>query len=317
MKIEKILEKVDHTILNTNTTKEEIKTLIDDAIEYNVASVCIPPSYVLFARDYAEGKIKICTVIGFPNGYNTTKTKIFETEDAILNGACEIDMVINIAELKNKNYDYVKNEIFQINKVCKNNLALLKVIIETAVLTEDEIIKMCEIVSELKVDFIKTSTGFSTIGASFNDVDLMKKNTYNNVKIKAAGGIQSFEDAQKFIELGADRLGTSRLIKILKEKKLMTNENVILLYKNLFNKLMIELDEEIYFLYSPMRVFKAKEKLTNADYLPVLHFDYKEAKDEISDLDTSVSIDDIDKNYISMTASQIIKEIKVFLENNK
>ena len=217
MDIKDILAKVDHTQLAQTATWEDIIKLIDEAIEYNTASVCIPASYVKKAVEYADGKTVICTVIGFPNGYSTVATKVFETEDAIKNGAKEIDMVININELKNKNYDYILNEIKQIKKACGD--LILKVIIETALLTEEEKVKMCEIVSNSGADYIKTSTGFSKGGATFEDIKLFKDHITSEVKIKAAGGISSLDDATKFIELGASRLGTSRLIKLAKNEQ--------------------------------------------------------------------------------------------------
>ena len=210
----KILEVLDHTLLGAASTWEEIKQILDDAMKYQTASACIPASYVKEAVDYVDGKLAICTVIGFPNGYHTTAVKVFETKDAIANGAEEIDMVINIGALKNKRYQEIEDEIRQVHKAC--NGKILKVIIETCLLTEEEKIKMCEIVTNAGAEYIKTSTGFSTAGATFEDVALMKKYVGANVKVKAAGGISSFEDAEKFINLGADRLGTSRLIKIMK-----------------------------------------------------------------------------------------------------
>ncbi len=207
---EEILKKVDHTLLKQISTMEDIKKLCDDAIKFNTASVCIPPCYVKEAKEYVGDKMKICTVIGFPNGYNLTSVKMFETEEAIKDGADEIDMVINIGKLKEKNYDYILNEINGIKTKC--NGKILKVIIETCLLTEEEKIKMCEIVSESDADYIKTSTGFSTGGATLEDIKLFKKYIKNNKKIKAAGGIKGFEDAEKFIEAGADRLGTSKLV---------------------------------------------------------------------------------------------------------
>lgn len=217
MDIKDILAKADHTQLAQTATWEDIKNLIDEAIEYKTASVCIPASYVKKAVEYAKGKTVICTVIGFPNGYSTVATKVFETEDAIKNGAKEIDMVININELKNKNYEYVLDEIKQIKKACGD--LILKVIIETALLSEEEKVKMCEIVSNSGADYIKTSTGFSTCGATFEDVKLFKNHVNPEVKIKAAGGISSLDDADKFIELGASRLGTSRLVKLAKNEQ--------------------------------------------------------------------------------------------------
>ena len=214
-----ILSKVDHTFLKQTATWNDIKELCDDAIRYNTASVCIPPSFVKKAKEYVNEKMKVCTVIGFPNGYNTTDVKVFETSNAIQNGADEIDMVINIGMLKKKEYDAILNEINEIKKACGDKI--LKVIIETCLLTEEEKIKMCDIVSNSNADFIKTSTGFSTAGATIEDIKLFKKHIKNDKKIKAAGGISSFEDAERFIEEGASRLGTSRLVKI--EKSNTTN----------------------------------------------------------------------------------------------
>lgn len=208
---EEILKKVDHTLLKQIATIKDIEKICDDAIANNTASVCIPPVYVKQAKDYVKGKMKICTVIGFPNGYNTTSTKVFETAQAVKDGADEIDMVINIGKVKENNYEYISNEINKIKEAC--NGKLLKVIIETCLLTEDEKIKLCEVVSNSKADYIKTSTGFSTAGATLEDIMLFKNHIKNGKKIKAAGGIKDFQDAQKFIEAGADRLGTSRLIK--------------------------------------------------------------------------------------------------------
>lgn len=209
-----ILSKVDHTLLAQGATWEEIKGICDDAIAYRTASVCIPPSFVKRAKDYVGEKLAICTVIGFPNGYNTTAVKLFETKDALANGADEIDMVINIGALKEKNYDYVREEIRTLKEACGSKI--LKVIIETCLLTEEEKIKMCQLVTEAGADYIKTSTGFSTAGATFDDVALFAGHVGAGVKIKAAGGISSFDDGEKFIELGASRLGTSRLVKIEK-----------------------------------------------------------------------------------------------------
>lgn len=210
----KILSMVDHTLLLQTSTWEEIRALCDDAIHYGTASVCIPPCFVQQAKEYVGDQMKICTVIGFPNGNHTTATKVFETIDAINNGADEIDMVINVGMLKAKKYDYVINEIREIKDACGDKI--LKVIIETCLLTEEEKIKMCEIVTESGADFIKTSTGFSTGGATFDDIALFAEHVGENVKIKAAGGISSMEDAEKFIALGASRLGTSRIVKIVK-----------------------------------------------------------------------------------------------------
>lgn len=210
-----ILKYVDHTLLKQQSTWEEIKNICDDGMKYNVASVCIPAAFVKRAKEYVENNLKICTVIGFPNGYSTTKTKVFETKDAIVNGADEIDMVINIGDLKDKKYNDILVEINEIKKACENKI--LKVIIETCLLTDEEKIKMCEIVSESDADYIKTSTGFSTNGATKEDIKLFKQYMKEGKGIKAAGGISSFEDAEDFINLGATRLGTSRLVKIMKE----------------------------------------------------------------------------------------------------
>lgn len=209
-----ILSKVDHTLLAQGATWEQIKGICDDAITYQTASVCIPPTFVKRAKEYAGEKLAICTVIGFPNGYCTTATKLFETKDALENGADEIDMVINIGALKEKDYDYVKEEIKLLKEACGDKI--LKVIIETCLLTEEEKIKMCQLVTEAGADYIKTSTGFSTAGATFDDVALFAKHVGPQVKIKAAGGISSFDDGENFIRLGASRLGTSRLVKIEK-----------------------------------------------------------------------------------------------------
>ena len=211
-----ILSMVDHTLLLQTATWEEIKAICDDGIKYETASVCIPTCYVKQAKDYMGDKCKVCTVIGFPNGNYTTETKVFETKDALANGADEIDMVINVGMLKAGEYDYVLNEIKAIKEACGEHI--LKVIIETCLLTDEEKIKMCEIVTEAGADFIKTSTGFSTAGATFADVELFAKYVGPEVKIKAAGGISSMDDAKKFIELGATRLGTSRIVKIVKNE---------------------------------------------------------------------------------------------------
>ena len=214
MDIKDILSKVDHTLLNPKATWEEIKNICDDGMKYCTASVCIPPSFVKRAKEYVGEILKICTVIGFPNGYNTTDVKIFETENALKNGADEIDMVINLGDLMDKNYDNILSEITKIKAVCGTKI--LKVIIETCLLNEEQKIKMCEIVTKSGADFIKTSTGFSTGGATFEDIELFAKYVGKNIKIKAAGGISSIADAEKFISLGADRLGTSRIVKIVK-----------------------------------------------------------------------------------------------------
>ena len=215
MSEEEILEHVDHTLLLQTATWEEIRQICDDAMQYQTASVCIPPCFVQRAKEYVQGRVAICTVIGFPNGNMTTPAKVYETEDAVRNGADEIDMVINVGDVKEGNYEKVLAEICAIKKACAGKL--LKVIIETCLLTEDEKIRMCEVVTQSGADYIKTSTGFSTGGATFEDVKLMRKHVGENVKVKAAGGISSVEDAVKFIELGADRLGTSRLIPLLKD----------------------------------------------------------------------------------------------------
>jgi len=214
MEIKNILTKVDHTLLSPGATWDEIKALCDEGINYSVASVCIPASYVKDASAYLDKRIKVCTVIGFPNGYSTTETKCFETADAIKNGADEIDVVINIGWLKDKKYDLIANELDLVRKACQRKT--LKVIIEVCLLTEEEKIKMCEIVSASGADFIKTSTGFSTGGATREDIILFKKYCDPEVMIKAAGGIRSIGDAIDFINLGADRLGTSSIVKIIK-----------------------------------------------------------------------------------------------------
>lgn len=209
-----IFSRVDHTLLAQTATWPEIKVICDDAITYGTASVCIPPSFVKEAADYVQGRMKICTVIGFPNGYNTTAVKAFETQDAINNGADEIDMVINIGDLKAGKTDAILNEIKTLKQICGDRI--LKVIIETCLLTDEEKVTMCKLVTEAGADYIKTSTGFSKAGATFADIELFAKNIGPNVKMKAAGGISSMEDAEKFVELGADRLGTSRIVKIAK-----------------------------------------------------------------------------------------------------
>ena len=216
MDINEILSRVDHTLLTQGATWDEIKAICDDGMRYKTASVCIPASYVKAAKDYVGDGLKICTVIGFPNGYSTTETKCFETDDAIKNGADEIDMVINIGWLKDKRYDDILNEIKQIKSVCGERV--LKVIIETCLLTDEEKKKMCEIVSLSGADYIKTSTGFSTSGATKEDIALFAANVSKSVKIKAAGGISSIADAEDFINLGADRLGTSRIVKAAKNE---------------------------------------------------------------------------------------------------
>ena len=214
MDIKEILSKTDHTLLSPSATWEEIRSLCDEGMEYSTASVCIPASFVKRAKEYVGDKLRICTVIGFPCGYSTTAAKCAETADAIENGADEIDMVINIGWLKEGRYNDVLDEIKQIKAACGGKL--LKVIIETCLLTDPEKIKMCEIVSESGAEYIKTSTGFSSGGATAHDVELFARYVKGDVKIKAAGGISSLEDAEKFIKLGASRLGTSRIVRLVK-----------------------------------------------------------------------------------------------------
>ncbi len=214
MEKKEVLKIVDHTLLSQTATWEEILQILDDGIKFEAASACIPAAYVKQAADYVAGRLPICTVIGFPNGYSTTAVKVFEAKDAIANGADEIDMVINIGYLKDRRYQEIEDEIRQIHEACGQKI--LKVIIETCLLTEEEKIKMCEIVTTAGAEYIKTSTGFSTAGATFADVALMRKHIGKDVKVKAAGGISSFDDAEEFMRLGADRLGTSRLVKIMK-----------------------------------------------------------------------------------------------------
>ena len=214
MEIKEILKHVDHTLLTQTATWEEIRHICDDAMHYGTASVCIPPSYVKQVKEYVQDRMAVCTVIGFPNGYMTTKAKEFETKDALENGADEIDMVINLGWVKDKKYDYIEEEIRILKNACGEKI--LKVIVETCLLNEEEKIKMCEIVTRAGADYIKTSTGFSTAGATFEDIELFSKNIGPDVKMKAAGGISSLDDAERFLELGADRLGTSRIIKLVK-----------------------------------------------------------------------------------------------------
>ena len=217
MDFQQTLSKVDHTLLKQDATWEQIKKLCDEGIEYHTASVCIPASFVKRAADYMQGKCKVCTVIGFPNGYSTTAAKVFETKDAVKNGADEIDMVINIGWVKDQKYDLILDEIKQIKAACDGKL--LKVIIETCLLTEEEKIRMCSVVTDSGAEYIKTSTGFSTAGATFADIELFAKHVGSNINIKAAGGISTLEDAEKFLSLGASRLGTSRIIQlVLKEQ---------------------------------------------------------------------------------------------------
>lgn len=212
-----IIKHVDHTLLTQTATWEQIREILDEAMKYQTASACIPAAYVKKAADYVGGKLPICTVIGFPNGYSTTAVKVFETKDAIANGASEIDMMINIGMLKDRRYEELEEEIRAIHEACDGKI--LKVIIETCLLTDEEKIQMCEIVTRAGAEYIKTSTGFSTAGATFADVALMKAHVGEHVKVKAAGGISAFGDAEEFIRLGADRLGTSRLVKIMKNEE--------------------------------------------------------------------------------------------------
>ena len=215
MDVKEILSHVDHTLLKQTATWEDIKKIVDDGIKYETASVCIPPSYVGQASDYAAGRVKICTVIGFPNGYNTTDVKAFETGDAIDNGADEIDMVINLGWVKDCKWDEIENEIRTLKEICGDHI--LKVIVETCMLTDEEKVKMCEIVTFAGADFIKTSTGFGGGGATFEDIELFSKNIGEGVRMKASGGIAGLDDAEKFLALGAERLGTSRIVKAVKE----------------------------------------------------------------------------------------------------
>ncbi len=209
-----VVKYVDHTLLTQTATWEEIKQICDDGVAYGTASVCIPPSFVKRAKEYLGDKLSVCTVIGFPNGYNTTAVKVFETKDAVANGADEIDMVINIGMVKEGNFAGLLEEIKAVKEACGGKL--LKVIIETCLLKEEEKIEMCRVVTEAGAEFIKTSTGFSTAGATFADIELFAKHIGEGVQMKAAGGISSLEDAEKFVALGATRLGTSRIVKILK-----------------------------------------------------------------------------------------------------
>ena len=221
MDIKNILSKCDHTLLSTTATWEDIKQILDDGIKYGTASACIPPCFVSLAKRYVSDKLAICTVVGFPNGYQTTETKLFETKNALENGADEIDTVINVCSLKEQKYDEILFELTEQKKLCGNRI--FKVIIETCLLTEDEKNKMCEIVTKSGADYLKTSTGFSKGGATKEDVKLLKAHVGKNVKVKAAGGISSLEDAEEFINLGADRLGTSRVVKAV---KMLESENL-------------------------------------------------------------------------------------------
>lgn len=217
MEIQKILGSCDHTLLAQTSTWKQIKGICDDGMKYHTASVCIPPCYVKKAKKYVGDNLKICTVIGFPNGYNTTAVKVYETKRAIKDGADEVDMVINIGLVKSRSWKQVLSEIKAVRKASEGKI--LKVIIETCLLTDAEKKKMCEIVTESGADFIKTSTGFSKAGATREDIILFSENIGPNVKMKAAGGISSIEDAEDFIKLGCERLGTSRIVKIVKENE--------------------------------------------------------------------------------------------------
>ncbi|QNM05547.1 deoxyribose-phosphate aldolase [Qiania dongpingensis] len=217
MNREEILKCVDHTLLSQTATWEEIKTICDDAVTFDTASVCIPPSYVKRVKEYVGDRMRVCTVIGFPNGYNTTAVKVFETKEALKEGADEIDMVINLGDVKDGRLDDIRDEIRAVKDACGDKI--LKVIVETCLLSEEEKSSLCEIVTEAGADYIKTSTGFSAAGATFADVELFSRHVGDGVKIKAAGGIGSFDDAERFIMLGASRLGTSRLVKIMKSER--------------------------------------------------------------------------------------------------
>lgn len=212
-----ILKRVDHTLLSQTATWEEIKTICDDAVFYGTSSVCIPPSYVKRVKEYVGDRMAVCTVIGFPNGYNTTAVKVFEAREALKEGADEIDMVVNLGDVRDGRLEKVKEEISALKEACGEKI--LKVIIETCLLTEEEKKVLCRIVTDAGADYIKTSTGFSKGGATFADVELFAGNIGPDVKIKAAGGISSFEDAEQFVKLGADRLGTSRLVRIMKQEE--------------------------------------------------------------------------------------------------
>lgn len=217
MDLKEILGSVDHTLLSQTAKWDEIAQICDDAMEYDTASVCIPPSYVKRVKEYVKDKMAVCTVIGFPNGYQTTAVKCYETQDALDNGADEIDMVINIGWVKDKKYDLVEEEIRELKKICGSKV--LKVIVETCLLTEEEKIKLCQIVTGAGADYIKTSTGFSKAGATFEDVSLFREHVGENVQIKAAGGISTLDDARTFLEIGADRLGTSRIIRLVQDEQ--------------------------------------------------------------------------------------------------
>lgn len=216
MDVKEILKRVDHTLLKQVCTFEEIKKLCDEGIEYNVASICIPPSYVKRAKEYVKENLKICTVIGFPNGYSTKETKMFECKDAIKNGADEIDMVVNLGDIRSGEFKAVEEEIKEIKKICGEHI--LKVIVETCFLTEEEKIKLCEVVTNAKADYIKTSTGFGSSGATKEDIILFSKHIGPNIKIKASGGVKNLKIAEEFLKLGVDRLGTSSIINVIKNQ---------------------------------------------------------------------------------------------------
>ena len=216
MDVKEILKRVDHTLLKQVCTFEEIKKLCDEGIEYNVASICIPPSYVKRAKEYVKENLKICTVIGFPNGYSTKETKMFECKDAIKNGADEIDMVVNLGDIRSGDFKAVEEEIKEIKKICGEHI--LKVIVETCFLTEEEKIKLCEVVTNAKADYIKTSTGFGSSGATKEDIILFSKHIGPNIKIKASGGVKNLKIAEEFLKLGVDRLGTSSIINVIKNQ---------------------------------------------------------------------------------------------------
>lgn len=215
MTYREILSRVDHTLLKQGATWEQIKAVCDDGLRFGTASVCIPPSFVKQAAEYLKGRLPVCTVIGFPNGYNTTAVKVYETAEAVENGADEIDMVVNLGWVKDGLFDQVLAEIQAVKAACQGRV--LKVIIETCLLTQEEKCRLCQVVSDAGADYIKTSTGFSTGGATAQDVALLRQHTAPQVKVKAAGGIATKEDAEAFLALGADRLGTSRLVKLAKE----------------------------------------------------------------------------------------------------
>lgn len=217
MEKKEILKHVDHTQLSQTADWASIKGLCDEAIQYGTASVCIPPCFVKQAKEYVKDRMRVCTVIGFPNGYHTAAVKVFETEQAVRDGADELDMVVNIGWVKAGRFDLVEQEICQIRKACEGKT--LKVIIETCLLTREEKIRMCQVVGDAGADYIKTSTGFSKAGAAFEDIALFAEHVNGRVKIKAAGGVSSLEDAKRFLSLGADRLGSSRIVKLVREEE--------------------------------------------------------------------------------------------------